>query len=260
MGLYAITGATTGIGAATRKMLREQGHTVINIDIREGDITADLAVKAERARAIAELQAMAPHGLDCFISCAGVGPTEPADRIMRLNFFAAKELTEAAYPLLMKKKGVALMVSSNSSTMSGLNTQLVDIMCEENDEEKAAAEGEKLQGPAKQQAYQGSKFAIARWVRRISGKWAARGLRINVIAPGATMTPLMEKGLADPDFTVGMKSFPLPTQYSQEEAYLSAEQIARCMLFLVSSAADCINGAVLFADGGTDALLRTESF
>lgn len=260
MGVYAITGATTGIGAATRKLLQAQGHEVINIDIKDGDITADLAVKEQRERAIAELNAKAPDGLDCFIACAGVGPSESADRILSLNYFGARDMTEAAYPLLMKKKGVALVVSSNSANMTGLNEEIVAVLCDEGDEEKAQEIGRGLQGPAKQQAYQGSKFAIGKWVRRVSGKWAARGLRINAIAPGATMTPLMERGLADPDFTVGMKSYPIPTTYANPGTYMTPEEVADVMVFMVGPGARGMSGAVVYADGGTDALLRTEKF
>lgn len=163
MGLYVITGATTGIGAATKKLLEEQGNKVINIDIKDGDITADLSDKQERARAIQEMAAAAPDGLDGFIACAGVGPSEQPDRLVSLNYFAAKEMTEAAYGLLMKKKGVALVVSSNSANMSGLNNEIVDALCDVGDEQKAREMCAKLQGPQKQQAYQGSKFAIGKW-------------------------------------------------------------------------------------------------
>lgn len=260
MAHYAITGATTGIGAATKDMLEKQGHTVINIDIVNGDITADLADKAERQRAMDELAEKAPEGLDGFVACAGVGPSETPERIVSLNYFAAKECTEAAYDMLLKKKGVALIVSSNSATMTGLNTALVDVLCDQNDEDAARDMASKLKGPEKQQAYQGSKFAIGKWMRRVSGKWAARGLRINAIAPGATMTPLMERGLADPDFSAGMRSFPIPTMYGVEDGYLQPDEIAEVMLFLLGKASRSINGAVLFADGGTDGLLRTEKF
>lgn len=260
MAYYAITGATTGIGAATKDMLEKQGHAVINIDIVNGDITADLADKAERKRAMEELAKRAPEGLDGFVACAEVGPSETPDRIVNLNYFAAKECTEAAYELLMKKKGVALIVSSDSATMTGLNTAIVDVLCDKNDEDAARAMALTLNGPEKQQAYQGSKFAIGKWMRRVSGKWAARGLRINAIAPGATMTPLMERGLADPDFATGMRSFPIPTMFGTEGGYLQPEDIAEVMLFLLDKASRSINGAVIFADGGTDGLLRTEKF
>lgn len=260
MALYVITGATTGIGAAVKKLLETQGHQVISIDIKGGNITADLSVKAERARAIKEMTERAANGLDGFIACAGVGPSEEPDRLVSLNYFAAKEMAESAYNLLMKKKGVALVVSSNSANMSGLNTDIVDALCDADDEQKAREMCAKLQGPEKQQAYQGSKFAIAKWVRRVSGKWGARGLRINAIAPGATMTPLLERGLADPDFKAGMRSFPIPTTYSRPGEFLLPDEIADVMVFLMSKGARCVNGAVIYADGGTDGLLRTEKF
>ena len=193
MGIYAITGASSGIGAAIGRQLKAQGHYVINIsrraaaeDAADVNISADLAMKAERGRVLEALYAAAPDGLDGFVSCSGVGPTQPADVIVSINYFAAREMTEGAYPLVEKKKGVILVVSSNSATLPQLNTELVDIMLNQNDEDAAVAYGKTLEGPAKYQAYQASKNAIARWVRRWSGSWAARGVRMNTIAPGAT--------------------------------------------------------------------------
>jgi len=135
MGIYAITGASSGIGAAIGRQLKAQGHYVINIsrraaaeDAADVNISADLAMKAERGRVLEALYAAAPDGLDGFVSCSGVGPTQPADVIVSINYFAAREMTEGAYPLVEKKKGVILVVSSNSATLPQLNTELVDIM------------------------------------------------------------------------------------------------------------------------------------
>lgn len=260
MGIYVISGATTGIGAATRKLLLEQGHRVINIDIKDGDITADLADKQQRQRAIEETLAMLPDGMDCFIANAGVGPVEDGDRIVSLNYFAAKEMCEAFYPSLLKRGGNIVVNSSNSSNLPGHNMELVAAMCDENDEEKATAMAGQLKDAAKQQAYQGSKFAIAKWVRRRSASWAARGVRINAICPGNTNTPLMEAGMADPVFANGMKSYPLPTGYQKGVNYLEAEQIANIIVFMASPAADCLSGSIIYADGGCDAMLRSERF
>ena len=38
MGVYAITGASSGIGAKTKELLLQKGHEVINIDLKDGDI------------------------------------------------------------------------------------------------------------------------------------------------------------------------------------------------------------------------------
>ena len=43
MGIYAITGASSGIGAKTKELLIQQGHKVINIDLKDGDICVNLA-------------------------------------------------------------------------------------------------------------------------------------------------------------------------------------------------------------------------
>ena len=79
MGIYAITGASSGIGAAIGRQLKAQGHYVINIsrraaaeDAADVNISADLAMKAERGRVLEALYAAAPDGLDGFVSCSGV--------------------------------------------------------------------------------------------------------------------------------------------------------------------------------------------
>ena len=264
MGIYAITGAPSGIGAAIGRQLKAQGHYVINIsrraaaeDAADVNISADLAMKAERGRVLEALYAAAPDGLDGFVSCSGVGPTQPADVIVSINYFAAREMTEGAYPLVEKKKGVILVVSSNSATLPQLNTELVDIMLNQNDEDAAVAYGKTLEGPAKYQAYQASKNAIARWVRRWSGSWAARGVRMNTIAPGATQTELMDQGVADPDFSANMINYPIPMLYNTGK-FLPADDIAKVALFLLSPESVAICGAIIFADGGTDGFLRTE--
>ena len=74
MSIYVITGGTTGIGAATREKLQEQGHEVFNIDYKGGDYTADLSTKEGRKGAIEAVYQRYPDGIDCFISNAGVGP------------------------------------------------------------------------------------------------------------------------------------------------------------------------------------------
>lgn len=113
--------------------------------------------------------------------------------------------------------------------------------------------------PAEQRAsvYSSSKHALARWVRRVSPSWAVDGLRINSVAPGNTSTP-MTRGLTDEQLDKALL-IPIPTRYGKRE-FLDAEEIAHAILFLASPKASGINGVILFADGGIDALLRSEHF
>ena len=55
MGVYAITGASSGIGAKTKELLLQKGHEVINIDLKDGDICVNLATPEGRQAAVDKL-------------------------------------------------------------------------------------------------------------------------------------------------------------------------------------------------------------
>ena len=61
MGIYAITGASSGIGAKTKELLIQQGHKVINIDLKDGDICVNLASQEGRQSAVDQLHTMCPE-------------------------------------------------------------------------------------------------------------------------------------------------------------------------------------------------------
>lgn len=66
MSVYIITGGTTGIGAAVRTTLLDQGHEVFNIDLKEGDFLADLSKSEERQNAIEAVKRAIRMGLTGF--------------------------------------------------------------------------------------------------------------------------------------------------------------------------------------------------
>ena len=51
MGTICITGSASGMGAATAARLKDKGHTVIGVDVRDADIVADLGTPEGRAAA-----------------------------------------------------------------------------------------------------------------------------------------------------------------------------------------------------------------
>ena len=156
-----ITGATTGIGAALRQLLQAQGDTVINVDIRDADIVADLTTADGREQALAAIKARCSSGIDGFVPCAGLGPQFPSlSRIIALNFFAVCSLTESLLPLLKQANGHVVLVASNSASLPGINQELVKAMLD-NDEKLACELVETLDGF---QAYGGSKNAVVRWM------------------------------------------------------------------------------------------------
>ena len=71
MRVVVVTGSASGIGAAVRSRLAGDGCRVIGIDLRAADVTADLADPVGRARAIDAVGALAGGALDGVVACAG---------------------------------------------------------------------------------------------------------------------------------------------------------------------------------------------
>ena len=72
MATIAITGSASGIGAATRARAEAAGDTVIGVDLRDAEVTADLSTADGRERAVAEVLERAEGALDGLVTCAGV--------------------------------------------------------------------------------------------------------------------------------------------------------------------------------------------
>ena len=57
MGTYVVTGAGSGMGNAVVARLRESGHSVITVDVKDADILADLSTATGRRGAAADVLA-----------------------------------------------------------------------------------------------------------------------------------------------------------------------------------------------------------
>lgn len=254
MKVMVVTGAASGIGAAIKNALIESGVRVIVVDVHSADIVADLSTHEGREKAITGIHTMAPEGLDGFIACAGLGPNvKPYSLITQVNYFAARELTEAAAPLLEKKQGSIIIISSNSASMGGLNEEYVGALMA-NDETTACQLANSLDG---HNSYAGSKLAITRWMRQQAPLYAKKGVRINAVAPGIVQTALTDKVMDDDALGDAMKDFSESVPLGRIG---QPEDIANSVLFLLSEQASFIVGSVLFVDGGHDAMLRPDTF
>jgi NAD(P)-dependent dehydrogenase (short-subunit alcohol dehydrogenase family) len=255
MGVIAITGSASGIGAATRARLEAAGAKVIGVDVRDAEIIADLATAAGRLAAIEAVRRMAANRLEGLVVCAGVGPqAEPYSTTVSLNYFGGQVLLEGLRDALTAgAPSAAVAVSSNSAVLPGVETELVTA-CLSGDEDEARRIALTLDG---HRTYAGSKLALARWARRQAPgpAWAEAGIRLNVVAPGAVMTPLLQGGLDHPLFGPAIRSFPIPTG-----GFGTPDQIAAAIVFLLSPDAAFCCGSVFFVDGGTDALIRPDDY
>jgi NAD(P)-dependent dehydrogenase (short-subunit alcohol dehydrogenase family) len=249
-----ITGAGSGIGAATRARLQRAGKRVVGIDLRGAEITADLAKAAGRALAAKEALAATDGKIDGLVLGAGIGPApDSSPLIVSVNYFGAVTLMDRLFDALKKNEpSAAVAITSNSATtVPSISEELVTAMLE-GDEGNARWIAESIH-PA--EAYAASKLALSRAVRRRAPEWASVGVRLNAVAPGSTKTPLLDSGLADPELGPLIRAFPVPIG-----GFGKPEQIASVIDFLLSEDAGFVVGAVWFVDGGTDSLIRKDAF
>lgn len=253
MGIYAMTGGATGIGAAIKETLISEGHQVVVIDIKDADITADLSSLDGRKTAIDELRNRCATGLEGFVACAGVASHVPNKSLLvGVNYFGATELIDGVLDLLTKKNGNVLLVSSNSAP-APTNLDFVDALLSAN-EKQACLLAESMEG---QQVYSGGKQAIARWMRRNVSRFSAANIRINAIAPGYTQTPMTKAVEESEEYGDAIKAFmdSIPVGRPGQP-----EDMAQAAKFLLSDASSFVQGTILFVDGGHDAVARPDNF
>lgn len=259
MGVYAITGASSGIGAKAKELLEQEGHKVINIDLNDGDICVNLAAKEGRTEAVDRLHELCPDGLDGMICNAGVsGACGNLALIISLNYFGTVAVARGVYDLLEKKHGSCVVTASNTISQGAGRMDIADLLNNIGDEKRVLELIGSLDGAnlsIGNSMYVSTKYALARWVRRVSASWAANGVRINAIAPGNVNTAMT--ATMSTSAKMALNALPIPTKFGME-TLMDASEIAEVMIFLVSSKAGGINGNVMFVVGGTDALLNSE--
>lgn len=228
--VIAVTGGTGGIGLAICERLRAEGAIAYALDLRvDGDdpfaVAADVTKPESLAAAVREIVTREGK-VDGLVAAAGVVEDDVAaedmspevfDLTMGVNlrgvFFSAQAFGRE---FLAQGEGRIVLVSS----MSG--THVVNI-------------------PQKQCAYNASKAGVSALARSLASEWAARGVRVNAVAPGYVDTPLLAK--KQHQFEEWLTHIP-------SARFARPEEIAGTVLFLLSDDADYYCGAELLVDGG----------
>ena len=165
-----VTGASSGIGAATAHLLAERGHTVVGVSRRAEapvgvyagrmDIDVDASVRAGVADLLAE------HGrLDVVVNAAGFGLAGPVETTplgdargqLETNFWGAVRVTREALPAL-RAGGNGLLV--NVSSLAGVFAIPF------------------------QAYYTASKFALEGWSEALAYEVAPFGVHVTLVEPG----------------------------------------------------------------------------
>jgi len=256
MSTYAMSGAASGIAAATRVRLEAAGHRVIGIDLHDTEVVGDLSTPDGRAHAVGSTLDLCGGHLDGLVTAAGVGPPVPGPLVGRVNYFGSLGLLQGLRPALAAAgQSQVVQVGSNSTTITpNIPDDLVKAFLDGN-EDQAMEIITGIEAPYDSStAYAASKVAITTWCRKaaVSPDWIGSGISLNVIAPGAVQTPLLEGGQNDSDFGPLMKMLPIPTGGPADPGV-----IADWIVFMLSPPARFACGSVLFVDGGSDAVINS---
>jgi len=234
-----VTGAGSGIGRATALRLAEEGARVVAADIsatRLADlltehpdldlvtVAGDIATRAgidavvDAAGERIDLLANVAGILDRFMTPADM-EDEVWERVLAVNLTAPMRLTRAVLPsMIAAGKGAIVNVTS----AAGL---------------RATAGGA---------AYTASKHGLNGFTKSTAVFHRSQGIRCNAVAPGGVTTNL-EAGFNSEHAS----SVLLPIMMASGGADMAtAEQIAACVVFLLSDDASNVNGTILSSDGG----------
>mgnify|MGYP000916993222 FL=1 len=240
-----ISGGATGIGEVAALLFAQQGAivTIFDRDIENGEkclqkvldgggrgifISGNLIYPEEIEKAI-DQSLKTYGGIDILINNAGVEspysvhemPIEEWDRVMAVNLRGMYLMAKAVIPIMKKSGGGAIV---NTASISGL-----------------------LGWPISA-AYCVSKGGVIQLTKQMAVDYAQDNIRVNCIAPGTTLTPLIERIFqqeSEPE-----KAKQQISQMHPLGRFAQPEEIAQAILFLASEDASFITGAVLPVDGG----------
>lgn len=249
--VYLVTGAASGIGAATVELLNAQGHRTIGVDLRGTDVEADLGTPAGREALVAGV-ARATDRVDGVIACAGVGV--PSQLSVAVNFFGMVASLELVRPMLAESAAPRAVGIASFAAVHAVDEELVELQLD-GDEPAALARATVLAEDPEVAGliYGSTKRAFAQWIRRAAPTpgWAGAGIPLNCIAPGIVLTPmttpLLQTKWRD-DVRTGV---PMPLN-----GMMAPEIPAHLLAFLASEWNSHICGQVIFVDSGAEVTLR----
>jgi NAD(P)-dependent dehydrogenase (short-subunit alcohol dehydrogenase family) len=242
-----VTGAASGMGAATAAILSDLGAQVTAVDVRPTQIPVERLLKVDlRDRESIEAAAESIDGpIHGYFGCAGLPgpPFSPLD-VLLVNFVGARHLVELVLPKIAKGGAIAVVASNAAMGWQLELEQLMGLVATEGfDAGKrwCEANSELLSSAA---AYPFSKKAINAWVASRGATLITEDIRLNCINPGPTDTAMMPHFLKFAGENI-IDAFVGPIRRRS-----TPEEQAWPLVFLNSPRSSYVNGESLVTDGG----------
>ncbi|MFF0889559.1 SDR family NAD(P)-dependent oxidoreductase [Streptomyces sp. NPDC003456] len=246
-----VTGAGSGIGAATARLLREEGHEVVASGRRAEPLrrlaeeTGALAYPSdvgdpEAADGLVRVALDAYGRVDGLVLNAGIGRGGTVgqlsmadwDAVMRTNVTGPLLLLRAAIPHLLDSRGAVVAVASVSALLNGPGNA----------------------------PYAVSKAALLQLCRSVAVDHGRDGVRANIVCPSWVRTEMADRRMARFAEEADLGEDGVEAAYREVTRPLplgrpgEPREVARAIDWLLSPAASYVNGAVLTVDGGATAL------
>jgi NAD(P)-dependent dehydrogenase (short-subunit alcohol dehydrogenase family) len=249
---YVITGSASGLGAATRRLIEAEGHSVIGVDLHDAEVVADLGTTEGRSSMVDSVADRAGGRINAVIAAAGIGGGQGVpEAIIRVNFFGAVSTLEGLRPLLAAGSDPRAAVIASIASLRPEPGDAIVQACLAGDEERAVRLATEADGP---RAYGASKRALVRYCRRIAitDPWAGAGIPVNAVAPGVIETPMARYLIAtDSALEQTRRDVPMPLH-----GIGRPEHVGSLLAWLTSPANALVTGQLIFVDGGYDAVTR----
>jgi len=255
-GGVVVTGAGSGIGRAAALIAAERGAAVAALDVdagRAGEVAAEAKsrgapealgvecdVRSEDSVAAAIAASVERLGeVRGLVTCAGIGT---GGLVHELPLEAWRDVLDTNLTgTFLACKHVLLHILDHGRGGS--------IVC-------TSSPWAEVSAPGGATAYSASKGGVSAFVRSVALDYAAQGVRVNAIVPGATETPLMWAGMPEDEIPAARAR--ISEQLVMGRLATPAE-IAEGIVWLLGDRAAYMTGSHLVVDGGLMARASIES-
>ena len=235
-----ITGAASGIGAASAQAFAAEGARVVGVDLQagaEGELAIEVDVTDEEQVAGMYRRVREELGrVDVLFNNAGINPNEDTTVTeTSLEAWQRVQDVNVRSVFLCCKHGIPHLVDGGGGSV--INTaSFVAVM-----------------GAAVSQiSYTASKGAVLALSRELGVEFADRGVRVNALCPGPVNTPLLRELFAKDPERASKRLVHIPVGRFGEP-----EEIAAAGLFLASDESSFVTASTFMVDGGLSAAYLT---